>query len=157
MAKSGLSHILETIYGTNAVVHMLTGKAYSRAIRGHLLVDQNLSSNLIENLDIQEKHCFEEIYSSLLNKSITIEDIENNEYINRIHSELDILKEQLSTSSRTAKLWISYQKVITIIKKLIRADRLGQWHLYTFRSFARVAAYICSSWPLSTKNARSWK
>ena len=32
MAKSGLSDILETIYGTNAVVHMLTGKAYSRAI-----------------------------------------------------------------------------------------------------------------------------
>ena len=73
MAKSGLSHILETIYGTNAVVHMLTGKAYSRAIWGHLLVDKNFSSNLIENLDIQEKHCFEEIYSSLLNKSITIE------------------------------------------------------------------------------------
>ena len=42
MAKSGLSDILETIYGTNAVVHMLTGKAYPRTIRGHLLVEQNL-------------------------------------------------------------------------------------------------------------------
>ena len=71
---------------------------------------------------------FEEIYSSLL-KSITIEDIENNEHINRIHSELDILKEQLSTYSQTATLWINYQKVITIIKKLIRAARLGQWNL----------------------------
>ena len=48
MDKTGLSDILEVIYGGNAVVHMLNGKAYSRAMRGHLIVDQALSHILMK-------------------------------------------------------------------------------------------------------------
>jgi len=38
MAESGLKELLELAYASNAVDHMLTGKAISRAVRGHLLV-----------------------------------------------------------------------------------------------------------------------
>ncbi len=38
MAGSGLQELLEIVYAANSVKHMLTGKAISRAIRGHLLV-----------------------------------------------------------------------------------------------------------------------
>ena len=43
MAHSGLFVTLEVVYGSNAVVHMLTGKAISRASRGNFLVDAALN------------------------------------------------------------------------------------------------------------------
>ena len=38
MGQSGIQEVLEIVYGNNAVIHMLNGKAISRTIRGHLLV-----------------------------------------------------------------------------------------------------------------------
>ncbi len=39
MDSSGLQEMLESIYAPNAVVHMLSGKAIARAVRGHFIVD----------------------------------------------------------------------------------------------------------------------
>lgn len=47
MKGSGLEEALETTYGPNAVAHMMTGKAYSRALRGHFLVEAALVNKLI--------------------------------------------------------------------------------------------------------------
>lgn len=46
MSGSGLQEVLETVYARNAVGHMLSGKALSRAVRGHLLVDAALNTIL---------------------------------------------------------------------------------------------------------------
>ena len=43
MAESGLREIFEIIYAPNAVDHMLSGKAISRAVRGDFIVDAALS------------------------------------------------------------------------------------------------------------------
>ena len=54
MANTGLSDILEDIYiyiyiyGESTVNQMLIGKAYSRALRGHLIVDQVLRNIIFE-------------------------------------------------------------------------------------------------------------
>lgn len=47
MKGSGLEEALETIYGPNAVNHMMSGKAISRALRGHFLVEAALVNKLI--------------------------------------------------------------------------------------------------------------
>jgi hypothetical protein len=47
MAGSGLQELLEIVYASNTVSHMLTGKAVSRAVRGHMLVDAALSTIII--------------------------------------------------------------------------------------------------------------
>jgi len=47
MENSGLSEALEVVYGSNAVTHMLSGKAVARARRGHFLVDAALNIILI--------------------------------------------------------------------------------------------------------------
>jgi len=49
MAGSGLSEVLETVYAANSVKHMLTGKAISRAVRGHLLIYAALQTILVAN------------------------------------------------------------------------------------------------------------
>ena len=50
MAGSGLSEALEVCYGLNAVVHMMTGKAVSRAVQAHFMVDAALGRLLLRCL-----------------------------------------------------------------------------------------------------------
>ena len=47
MAGSGLQEIMELVYAPNAVVHILSGKAYARVVRAHLLVDAALNALLL--------------------------------------------------------------------------------------------------------------
>jgi hypothetical protein len=47
MSGSGLQEVLETEYAPNAVIHMLSGKAVSRAIKGHNLVASSLHAILL--------------------------------------------------------------------------------------------------------------
>ena len=47
MKGSGLEEALETAYGPNAVIHMISGKAVSRLLRGHFLVEAALVNKLM--------------------------------------------------------------------------------------------------------------
>ena len=44
MSGSGLQELLEVVYANNDVGHMLSGKAVSHVVRGHLLVDAALNA-----------------------------------------------------------------------------------------------------------------
>ena len=48
MAASGLDDVLQTVYAS--VEHILSGKAISRAVRAHLLVDKVLNGMLLEKI-----------------------------------------------------------------------------------------------------------
>ena len=45
-----MTELLETIYGPNTVVHMMSGKAVSRSLRGHLLTESALMCKIIADL-----------------------------------------------------------------------------------------------------------
>ena len=47
MAGSGLAEILELVYAPHAIQHIMSGKAVSRAVRAHLLMDAALNDILI--------------------------------------------------------------------------------------------------------------
>ena len=47
MKGSGLSEATETIYGVNAVQHIMSGKAVSRALRSHMLIYSALTTKII--------------------------------------------------------------------------------------------------------------
>ena len=49
MKGSGLEKALETVYGPNTVIHIFSGKAMSRALKAHLLVDVALIIKLISS------------------------------------------------------------------------------------------------------------
>jgi len=56
MSGSGFSDALEIRYGPNAVTHMMSGKSFSRALRGYLLVDAAVTARLM-SLVIPECSC----------------------------------------------------------------------------------------------------
>ena len=47
MAGTGLQELLETIFASNTVTHILSGKAVARAVRDHLLLDTALNTVLM--------------------------------------------------------------------------------------------------------------
>ena len=55
MKNSGISELLSTVYAPNTTGHMLSGKAVSRAVRGHLLISQALNSILLHK-DGHDEH-----------------------------------------------------------------------------------------------------
>ena len=64
MSGSGIEELLECVYGSNTVGHMLSGKAVQRAFRGHLLVENALNAILTAdafNLSLP-KACFAKNY-----------------------------------------------------------------------------------------------
>ena len=67
MECSRISKLFEVVYSSDKAVHMLSGKAYARALRAHFLVQSALeliiqfisTLNLIEQLstyDVDRKH-----------------------------------------------------------------------------------------------------
>lgn len=61
MAGSGLRELLELIYASNAVDHIMTGKAISRAVRAHLIVDAKLNALLYSQaLEVPVPHTTEQ-------------------------------------------------------------------------------------------------
>ena len=61
MAESGLRELLELIYASNAVDHIMTGKAISRAVRAHLIVDATLNALLYSQaLEVPVPHMTEQ-------------------------------------------------------------------------------------------------
>jgi len=56
MGGSGLEDVLRLNYGRDTVTHIMSGKAYSRAVRGHMLVDGALMHNLMSLVIVDDNN-----------------------------------------------------------------------------------------------------
>ena len=71
----------------------------------------------------------EEIFVNLTNKEIDLESACSNDVFDRLQERLNQTKISL-VRSRTAKLWLMYLDMITILKQFIKAERVGSWNLH---------------------------
>ena len=95
-------------------MHMLSGKAVSRTIRGHLLVESSLMQLLLEmikekaNIDLGE---LDEFYDRALDGNLDEESLhklaETSVY-KKVTDSLATVKAELSNQSRTSQLWLLY-------------------------------------------------
>ena len=137
MADTGLMSILSEIYAECTVTQMLSGKVYARALRGHLIVDQALSSIMFEkmidyyNLNKDEViKSLDGLYSDIVSSKINISDFENDSFMKSVDLQMSETRIKINHNSRTASLWSEYQNIIQVIRKLITADRIGNWNLH---------------------------
>ena len=142
MTGSGLQELLELIYADQAVTHMLSGKAVQRAFHGHCLVDNTLNAILsatafdvtlplnsetaIADIDLKEAG---ELYDKVLTGAISCEEVQTSNLLMKMSTKLTECKQPYSTN-RTAKLWLQYMECIDILKKLIKAERTGNWKMH---------------------------
>ena len=136
MEGTGLTNIMEVVYGENAVHHMMTGKSVQRAFRGHLLVDRCLNHMVVSDL-LEDNPEFEslvdqagEMYAPLLAKEMTLESAVASDTLNQIKERISTRKEELVSRSKTSQLWINYQKMLQTARDLIKADRTGSWMMH---------------------------
>lgn len=115
MEGSGIEEVFATIYAEKVVPHCMSGKAVSRAVRGHFTVDavlwSLLTSNLFSNdpdstekLSAFEKESLELVLKKVHDGTCTSEEIESNEILLRITEEVRNLKMVVCERSRTGKL-----------------------------------------------------
>ena len=153
MSGSGLTELLELIYASNTVPHMLSGKAIARAVRGHFLVCSALhmlliskvygtklpkaSKNSDEDENVPDKDetlpdilkditC---IYNDVMNCNIAIKDVETSPTMELIANQFDLAKNDLK-KSRTSKLWLQYLDMIALLQAFLRAERTGNWQMH---------------------------
>ena len=164
MAASGLQDMLELIYASNAVVHMLSGKAIARAVRGHLIIDAALNALVLaktfnvplprsaieevveatpetsRNPDLDEAAL---LYEKLMQLSISADQVCHSDVMTRISEGLQREMETLK-SSRTAALWLQYMEMVDILRKFIRAERTGNWELH-LQAISEMLPYMAAS------------
>ena len=154
MAGSGLQETMETIYAPNSVLHILSGKAFSRAIRAHSLVQVALFSNLLNELretfpqNLEERaqlpgpsnveqsssslEELEDICKKYVAKVLAggpLEEIVGNEDILKLQYIItDMLKDR--SACRTTQLWLMYNEMLDILFKFLKAERTGNFKLH---------------------------
>ena len=174
MAASGLQELLELIYAPIAVVHMLTGKAIARAVRGHLIVDAALNAlvlaktfnvplpgsedetteNVVQTATSSTTELDEAaaLYEKLVQGSMTADQVCQEYVMTRINDSLQREVNSLK-SSRTATLWLQYMDIVSILRKYIRAERIGNWELHVQAVFEMLPYLAASGHNNYTKSA----
>jgi len=132
MEASGLKEIMETVYGENAVVHMMSGKAVQRAFHGHLLVDQCLTRQIVAKI-VEDDPGFQDQAGELERLYMLMEtskcDLES-ECVRKIHNTLTLKRDELARTSKTSKLWVNYQHMLSIARALVAGDQMGSWEMH---------------------------
>lgn len=127
MSGSGILDVLSVCYAKCSVVKMLEGHAYARAIRGHNLVYLSLCKLILLEIDLSSKEtdflktfaehvseCETNFQNLISSRPMTV-------LVNKF---LDKMKE-IEKRGKTAKLWISYIRMVLIAKSFIRSEKMG--------------------------------
>ena len=136
MDGSGIGELFEEIYAENSVIHMLSGKAYARALRAHLLVQNALFSIIIDYLIDEDRidsvflndACAKIMEGDLTEKEK--EEVFSSQQFQAAKDAIENFIEEKKNKSRTASLWLQYADYVTTIKLLIYAERTFNWTLH---------------------------
>lgn len=130
MSGSGLEHALKTIYAENSVEKILSGHAYSRAVRAHFLVHLSLAKRIMETIEFDDYERAE--MDNLLRDSdrTVVLGVNENIIVQKVLDKFDAALNECEKNGPTAKLWTQYFKMVTLVKHFIEAERSGNWELH---------------------------
>ena len=130
---SGLADLWERVYAKSSAVHMLTGHAFSRAVRAHILTLLALIYVLLDKSDWQShtnKEHLVTLYQDTVNQEKDAAGIDEDESLQEFQEFLSHHLDQAATQSRTGKLWMQYIHQVLLMLNFIRAERTGNWKLH---------------------------
>jgi len=153
MSGSGLEDMLSLLYGPTTVLHILSGKAYARAVRGHFIIQDALVQCLLQSVigvdcnasaldcydlsltiqDVSESvDVIQTLYRHVWNSKVDVRDCSSVDYkdLCKVVAAFEQVKCALSTQSRTSQLWLRYIEYVDIIKLFLIAERTSDWILH---------------------------
>ena len=128
MTGSGLPELWDRMYAKGSVVHMLTGHAFSRALRAHILTVATLICVLMETpgcMNSIDKDHSGNFFQALLNKERNTTDIADEECIRQLILIISQFLTQAVIQSRTGKLWMQYIQQLVLMQHFNHAERTG--------------------------------
>ena len=108
---------------------MLTGKAYSRAIRAHFFASSALMSMLLEELFWENLINEERSHFKMLHDSDSSSE-EDDDLADSLAAGMNRKKSEITSSPSTVALWLNYIQYIHIVQVFIRGERTSNRLLY---------------------------
>ena len=160
MDGTGLKEIMETVYGESAIIHMMSGKAVQRAFRNHLQVDQYLTRQIVAKI-MEDEPGFqdqvmelERLYMLMETGECDLDSLLESDCIDRIHNSLTEKRGELARTSKTSKLWINYQHMLSLARALVSVDRMGSWEMHLNAVLACLPIFAAAGQTNYLKSAR---
>lgn len=154
MDGSGLREAFYCIYAQASVEKVLTGHAFSRAVRGHILIQAILADTIISSLKLNETEV--ELLNDVLSK-INEENFLNEvekDSIKNIKDKFLVHFEKLKENGLTTQLWLQYFEMVAIVKKFIEAERTGNWKLHLICVQKMIPYFYASGHHLYAKSSQ---
>lgn len=85
----------------------------------------------------------EDIMEAVMRGSVTATDLETNDILQQVNEKFEAEKQILS-DFRLARLWIQYDDMVDILRKFLKAERLGNWPL-SLQSLHEMLPYLAAS------------
>jgi hypothetical protein len=71
-----------------------------------------------------------DFYHAVEDKQVEFNESLCSEAFQKFVQHLDVVKETLTSTSRTAKLWLLYMDCVETVKMFLRGERTGDWNLH---------------------------
>lgn len=131
MAGSGIKEILSLIYAEGSVDKILNGHSYARSVRAHIILQQVLSIIIMDELK-KENEEFQKLLENEddLTEDMSIDNIHLNNSFEKINEIFENKLNKLEERGNTCKLWVQYFRLVSLLKKFLAAERMGDWKLH---------------------------
>ena len=134
MSDSGMEQLWGTTYASGSIAQMLTGQAYSRALRANILTAQaivscvlSLSADVFADVD---KLTLQRTWDDLLHEAISLQEALDSKEFTKLAHTVSICLSDAKQLGRTAMLWITKLERVMTLLRFIRAERTGDWALH---------------------------
>lgn len=130
MAGSGLKELFNSIYALLSTEKILTGHAYSRAVRAHILAHTCLAKIILDTMDLSSD-LQDKLTELVVNvdRSVILSAHEK-ECVGELNAKFLAQLQVLANRGATSKLWIQYFEMVTLVKLFIEAERSASWNLH---------------------------
>nr|CAH7764460.1 unnamed protein product [Callosobruchus chinensis] len=133
MEGSGLEDLWATVYAGESVKKLMTGHAFSRSVRAHILTFTAIGVIIcerIEGLSYKTKDFIQTITTKWAENAFTIDNCNADGALQQATSEFILQLEKFEKMGATSKLWAQYMKMVIIALQFIESERLGNWVMY---------------------------
>lgn len=128
MDGSGLQHLFNVSYALASINTMMSGHFYSRAVRGHFLAHLALAKKILSTMHLtdEENSAILAILDNFGTDNFQIEETCMDSILLKLKEKLHELEE----NGPTAKLWVQYFRMVSILKHFVEAEKSGNWQLH---------------------------
>ncbi|XP_045475385.1 uncharacterized protein LOC123686399 isoform X2 [Harmonia axyridis] len=132
MSESGIEDLWTTVYAGDSVKKMLTGHAYARALRAHIMSFTALGIIICRSLKPSDEFqdSIKKFFGTWDSEPPLLTDCDDEPVITDMCERFVQQLAVMEKNGPTSKLWIQYFKSIIIALQFLEAERLGNWELH---------------------------